>query len=155
MAAPMSSEGMELEGPPSNFRSTIWKHFGFKVSTVNGVKITEKENIICRHCNASIKYKTGTTTNMSTHMRRHHPDVVFFVDMNDCFLKVKSSVSPVVKQNLFGQLRLNEAFKSKLNINSPRALAISKAIGQLIVVDKGNNKITELRTILQRESKNS
>ena len=88
-------------------------------------------------------------------MRRHHPDVVFFVDMNDCFLKVKSSVSPVVKQNLFGQLRLNEAFKSKLNINSPKALAIYKAIGQLIVVDKGNNKITELRTILQKESKNS
>ena len=53
-------------------------------------------------------------------MRRHHPDVVFFVDMNDCFQKVKSSVSPVVKQNPFGQLRLNEAFKSKLNINSPQ-----------------------------------
>jgi hypothetical protein len=67
MAAPMSSETMELEGPPSNLCSTIWKHFGFKVSTLNGVKITEKENSICRHCNASIKYKTGNTTNMSTH----------------------------------------------------------------------------------------
>lgn len=40
-------------------------------------------------------------------MRRHHPDV----DMNDCFRKVKSSVSPVVKQNPFGQLRLNEVFQ--------------------------------------------
>ena len=107
MAAPMSSEGMELEGPPSNFRSAIWKHLGFKVSTVNEVKITEKENTLCRHCNANIKYKTGTTTNMSTHMRRHHPDV----DMNDCFRKVKSSVSPVVKTNPFGQLRLNEVFQ--------------------------------------------
>ena len=49
------------------------------------------------------------------------------------------------------QMRILDYYRKKINpIKKPRA----NNIAQASAVNKGNNKITELRTILQRESQN-
>ena len=53
----------KLIKPPKSFTSVVWKHFMFT---------EDKRNTVCNHCSAVVPYK-AQTTNMFTHMRRHHP----------------------------------------------------------------------------------
>lgn len=48
---------------PAKYKSRVWGHFGFSKLDV--------KKVICKHCLAEIKYQGGTT-NMSTHLSRHH-----------------------------------------------------------------------------------
>lgn len=54
---------------PEHHRSLVWKYFGFP--SENG-KITNRETVICRLCEARMKYHT-TTSNMRTHLLTLHP----------------------------------------------------------------------------------
>ncbi|XP_054862799.1 uncharacterized protein LOC111582373 [Amphiprion ocellaris] len=39
-----------------------------------GTKMVTKTKTVCKYCLTTIPYITGNTTNMTTHLRRHHPD---------------------------------------------------------------------------------
>lgn len=48
---------------PASHKSTVWKQFGFLKD--------DKKKVVCRLCKATLTY-SGNTTNMTTHLRRHH-----------------------------------------------------------------------------------
>ena len=58
----------ELLVYPKNFKSKVWKYFGFKPDPTNGIDMTYA---ICRVCGQNVKY-TGNTTNASSHLINHH-----------------------------------------------------------------------------------
>ena len=41
----------------------------------DGKRNVNKQTTVCKHCFASVGYATGNTTNMFSHLRRHHPSV--------------------------------------------------------------------------------
>nr|XP_010776357.1 PREDICTED: zinc finger BED domain-containing protein 1-like [Notothenia coriiceps] len=58
---------------PSCLKADVWEHFGFK-------KKKESDNLdktmaVCKLCHTNVKY-SGNTTNLRTHLQRHHPDKV-------------------------------------------------------------------------------
>ena len=59
---------------PANFKSKVWKYFGFaRVTDQNGIKTWDKTKTVCKVCEAQIAYGTGNTTNMFTHLQRKPP----------------------------------------------------------------------------------
>jgi len=58
----------KLIDPPASFRSAVWKYFGFPEADGKVVK----SKSVCKICFASVLYKTGTTSNMNTHLKRKH-----------------------------------------------------------------------------------
>ena len=54
---------------PGNFKSTVWKYFGFW--SVNG-EIVSKKKVVCKLCNVELSYHT-TTTNLKNHLQSAHP----------------------------------------------------------------------------------
>ncbi|XP_046542896.1 E3 SUMO-protein ligase ZBED1-like [Haliotis rubra] len=145
----MSEDGLvsseikcEVEKPPASFKSSVWQAFGFPIEYINGKKLVKKDETVCRLCYLRIRY-TGSTTNMSTHLRRHHPDI----DCND-YGQSKCSkpfnISDDKKRtSLAGQLRLSEAFKTKLSSRSTRAQAITNGIGTFIAMDMRPYSVVE------------
>ena len=77
----------------------------------------DKEFAICKNCLAKVKY-TGNTTNMHSHLVRHHPELAAE--------ERNASVS---------QPTINTAFKAKLPSGSPRAASITKSIACFICKD--------------------
>ena len=64
----------EVVDAPANFKSKVWKYFGFvRVTDQNGIKTWDKTKTVCKVCEAQIAYGTGNTTNMFTHLQRKHP----------------------------------------------------------------------------------
>ncbi|KAL5009275.1 hypothetical protein ScPMuIL_014856 [Solemya velum] len=134
MAANIQFEKDEFDDPPAKFRSAVWKHFKFPVYYENGVRKVSRE----KTCKASIAYN-GNTTNMSTHVSRHHPSIS--VDDEDGSKKRKGGTSEVhisKKQKKSGsmtQLKLSEAYGQKLASCSDRYKLITKSIGRFIAHD--------------------
>nr|XP_057921458.1 zinc finger BED domain-containing protein 4 [Doryrhamphus excisus] len=62
----------ELEKPHPSLKSAVWEHFAFAVEYVNGQRQVDKSKAVCRHCFAEIGYALGSTTNLFSHLRRHH-----------------------------------------------------------------------------------
>ncbi|KAK6182240.1 hypothetical protein SNE40_009968 [Patella caerulea] len=62
---------LEIEKPPAQYKSKVWEYFGFPVTYRNGNRKVNRDVSVCRSCHAQIRY-TGNTTNMSTHISRHH-----------------------------------------------------------------------------------
>lgn len=58
--------------PPQRKRilSAVWTHFGFKKE--DGV-ILKSDSPICRACGKAVPAKSGNTTNLMHHLRKHHP----------------------------------------------------------------------------------
>lgn len=88
-------------------KSRVWEYFNFKGETE-----VNKTIMICNICKCEFKYATGSTSSMSSHLRRKHGIVV----------KNKQVAEPEVsreKQSSKGarQLRLCDAFalKNKLS----------------------------------------
>lgn len=52
---------------PVSYKSGVWQHFGFYKRDGQA----EKSNAVCKMCRAAFKY-TGSTTNMSSHLKRRH-----------------------------------------------------------------------------------
>lgn len=113
-----------LVNAPATYKSAIWKHFGFESKTVDGKTETVKENTVCRICLTKVSYKSGNTSNMAFHMKRHHADV----DLGSVATKQAEPQGQ-------GQLRLSDFLKKKMPINSPRSKGISKALGRFLAKD--------------------
>ena len=65
-------EKAELELAPSPIKSKVLKDFGFKVFFDDkGVMDVVKETVICPHYFSDLQY-TGSMTNISFHVQRHH-----------------------------------------------------------------------------------
>ena len=67
-------ETIEISDESSNprCRSQVWNHFGYKVTySNNGLRSKSSTEVICKLCQGEFKY-IGTTTNMATHLSRHH-----------------------------------------------------------------------------------
>ncbi|KAK7921885.1 hypothetical protein WMY93_008787 [Mugilogobius chulae] len=103
----------ELEDPPSTLRSPVWEHFGFPIKITDGQRQADKSKAVCRLCSAEIGYTSGNTSNLSTHLKRHHPTV---------------SLTSTRKKTTV-QTQITSAFKQPLAANSDRAKAITRSIG--------------------------
>ncbi|XP_039608816.1 E3 SUMO-protein ligase ZBED1-like [Polypterus senegalus] len=115
-----ASEKPELEDPPSSLRSPVWEHFGFPVKVTDGQWQVDKSKVVCRHCSTTeIGYAAGNTSNMLTHLKRHHPSV------NVSYTRKKTSLVQTVTP-------ITSAFKQHLASNSDRAKAITHGIGVFI-----------------------
>ncbi|XP_061782353.1 uncharacterized protein [Nerophis lumbriciformis] len=66
-----SSHKLIIKDAPAKFKSKVWTHFGFY--SVDGTKV-DKNFTVCKMCLLQIPY-TGGTTNMHSHLFRHHPDL--------------------------------------------------------------------------------
>ncbi|XP_050950428.1 E3 SUMO-protein ligase ZBED1 [Labeo rohita] len=121
--AASSGKGKEMEmvEPKAGFKSDVWKHFGFSLKrNEKGEKVTDKENTVCRHCQTVVKYKSGNTTNMRSHLLNHHPEKL----REDTRSKIQS-----------GQKTIKEAFTASLPHNSAGAQEITRCIGEYIAKD--------------------
>ncbi|XP_039617396.1 E3 SUMO-protein ligase ZBED1-like [Polypterus senegalus] len=112
---------MEIVEPKAGFKSDVWKHFSFSLKrNEKGEKVTDNENTVCRHCQTVVKYKSGNTTNMRSHLLNHHPEKL----REDTRSKIKS-----------GQKTIKEPFTTSLPHNSARAQEITRCIGEYIAKD--------------------
>lgn len=105
------SESRKLKDAPATFKSKVWTHFGF-YSSADGAKI-EKDYAICKNCFAKVRY-TGNTTNMHSHLSRHHPE-----------LCEKAAHGAGSKSTPPG---VNTFFQAKLPPSSARAKSITNGI---------------------------
>ena len=126
---------MELENPPACLKSEVWKFYKFPVSTVNGRKVVDKSRVVCSKCSEILKY-SGGTTNLRTHLERHHQ----YPKCAGITMKKKSKIVP-------GNLPVSGAgpcptdekraafFATKYSFNSYQSKKITKAIGIFLVKD--------------------
>ena len=125
------SSSVELQPAPSSFKSKVWKDFGFKVLyDAQGVRNVVKVIVICRHCFSELQY-TGSTSNMSFHVQRHHQSSA---STKACSSTTASSPSQSkAGSSKSSQLKLSgfmDGFVGKsLGINSVRAQNYFKHIG--------------------------
>ena len=70
-----SGKEPELEDAPAALsRSAVWDHCAFRVTYDDGgKKVVDKSATVCKHCSTRVVYANSNTTNMSAHLRRHHP----------------------------------------------------------------------------------
>lgn len=111
----------QVKDAPSNFKSKVWAHFGFY--TDNGATL-DKEFAICKNCLSRVKY-TGNTTNLHSHLVRHHPELA----------AVERTVNDANANASVSQPTINTLFKAKLPSASPRAASITKSIACFISKD--------------------
>ena len=108
---------VELEDPPALYKSAVWEKFGFPVQYSNdGKRVVDRTKTVCWRCSAEVGYVAGNTSNMLTHMRRHHPDV---------------SVTGARKKTSTVQQLIPGAFNQTLSNKTDRAKKITEAIGHL------------------------
>ena len=116
-----NAENWEIVDNPGRVTSAVWKHFGFyKNKNKEGIPFIDKEQAICKICHHGCRY-TSNTTNLSDHLKRKHADKIG----TDKF-KAKSEQTNI-KQH-FGVVQ-------PFPRNSPKALAITKAIAYYIIDD--------------------
>lgn len=60
----------EFVQPPLYLKALVWKHFGFY--RAKGSAITQYDRTWCKLCNQVMKYIDGSTSNMRSHLTRHH-----------------------------------------------------------------------------------
>ena len=133
-----SNSNIEIENAPGKYKSAVWKVFGFLVTYENDVKKVNKECTVCKLCYAKMRY-TGNTTNMSTHVRRHHPSSTEEMsgahNMQNQADNGNTTSSTSLTKSVPGQMTVREAFKQKLPQTSARAQVITKRIGIFIATD--------------------
>lgn len=112
---------VEIVPAPAAFKSDVWKHFGFAVSkNAKGEKVVDRQWTMCKHCHSKLRYNTGNTSNMRSHLTTHHPEK--FADS-------------LTKKVLSGQKTLKEAFSTTMPHNSARAQEITRYIAEYIACD--------------------
>ncbi|XP_057181407.1 E3 SUMO-protein ligase ZBED1-like [Triplophysa rosa] len=120
----MASEGdkPQIEPPPASYKSAVWEHFGFPIRySSDGHKNVDKTVTVCKICMTRVPYSQGNTTNMTGHLRRHHPRV--------------DSSRAQVRPKQFQQHTLPSAFKQPLSSHSDKHKTITKALGVFIAKD--------------------
>lgn len=117
--------------------SQIWSHFGLKKNTVDG---RIEENVaICKHCDVVVKCAGGGTSNMTQHLRRHHPALepkskVKVGSPENPKPDIQSpSVCDAPLKN--SQYTISNMFLHKYSAKSPKAVNITNKIARFIVKD--------------------
>uniref|UniRef100_A0AAQ6A8D6 BED-type domain-containing protein n=1 Tax=Amphiprion ocellaris TaxID=80972 RepID=A0AAQ6A8D6_AMPOC len=109
------------EAASTSYRSAVWQHFGFAVDyNDQGTKMVTKTKTVCKYCLTTIPYITGNTTNMTTHLRRHHPDKSSASGAEDKVTRPKSQSS------------IADAFQKKYTFTSDKHKKITRAVGTFV-----------------------
>ena len=116
-----------IEDPPATFKSFVWQHFGFPAEIINGERVTDKTNTICKHCKKKMPYTAANTSTMQKHLQHHHSSLL--------------TTAPAMK-TLKGQTTL-KAFASLPPV-SARATAITRDIGVFIAADMRPFSVVEI-----------
>ena len=117
-----NSREKHLKDARLNFKSKVWAHFGF-YCIGNGTTL-DKEFAICKNSLAKVKC-TGNTTNMHSHLVRHHPELAV----------EERTVSDANANVSVSQPAINTVFKVTLPSASPRSASITKSIACFICKD--------------------
>ncbi|KAI4797684.1 hypothetical protein KUCAC02_024924 [Chaenocephalus aceratus] len=109
---------------PSCLKADVWEHFGFK-------KKKESDNLdktmaVCKLCHTNMKY-SGNTTNLRSHLQRHHPDKVMLTQE---LKKLRPRCDP--KQTV---LDSDGGCSHKFPSTSPRSQKITESIAYFICQD--------------------
>ena len=120
--------------PSGNNTSSVWECFGHPILLQeNNVRKMDKSRVIRKLCKTQMKH-SGNTTNIKTHLSRHHPTH----STNQKVLmkkELKTSAEPNEKkasqQTILNCLKKQE----KYPINSPMAQAITRQIGVFVCQD--------------------
>ncbi|KAJ8319708.1 hypothetical protein KUTeg_002751 [Tegillarca granosa] len=106
---------------PLKVKSDVWMHFGHPVYTREGRKITDRDKVICRLCRSSSRYN-GNTTNMKTHLLRHHASVYKpQISEKTSVVKVEQQGTSSIDENTVappkkpGQINIKDAFGYKFS----------------------------------------
>ena len=114
----MSDVSPEIHAAPQQFKSHVWKNFGFH--NLRGKNELDMSNAVCKLCHGKIKY-CGNTTNIRAHITRHHPE------LSD---KTAEEAKPASSK----QQTLDTCF-SKLPSSSEKANRITESISHFICKD--------------------
>lgn len=128
----MASELDELKEALTNLKSPVWEHFGFTIKYEDANKRVNKPNAVCRHCRTAVRYVLGNTSNMLTHLKRHHPSL---------------NVTGMTTKGSLVQTTMSTSFKKKESFpdHSARAKEITNAIGVFIAADLRPYSVVENR----------
>ena len=70
-----SENTRQITDAPSSLRADVWQHFGFLISScANGKKETDKSKTICKYWRTKIRYTTGYTSNLRSHLVHQHSE---------------------------------------------------------------------------------
>ncbi|XP_053177226.1 E3 SUMO-protein ligase ZBED1-like [Scomber japonicus] len=134
MASERDAEKRKFEVAPSSYKSVVWDHFGFAVDyDADGKRIVNKQSTVCKHCYASVGYATGNTTNMFSHLRRHHPSVS---------IGRARSTSATANVNR-PQPTIAASFQQQFATSSDKHKTITKAVGVFISKDMQPYSVVE------------
>lgn len=61
----------DIRPAQSQYKSKVWKHFGFHKLPGSEQQL-DMSKAVCKTCRLRVSY-CGNTTNLSTHLARHHP----------------------------------------------------------------------------------
>lgn len=133
----MASEDYIKLTKPLGSKSGVWETFGLPVYENNGARSTDKSKVVCKLCNAHLKYN-GNTTNMQKHIDRHHMSVSsssrsVTSDTDSEAEKVKIDASQ--RRTVSGQLRLTELNSTKYSFDSQKAKTLNRKVGVFIAKD--------------------
>ena len=133
--------------PLPGAKSKVWKYFAFEAD--DNDKIQNNTNVFCQvpNCNARIGYSKNTT-NMSLHLKRHHPthyqEVQVVSDDDD-------SAQPDTSKPTHWQSRITDAFYSvePYRKNNPRYKACEEALAKFVCLDLQPLSIVSSPSFLQ------
>lgn len=106
-----------VKAAPSTLKADIWSHFGFQCKP--GTQEIDKSKVVCKLCQAVLKY-CNNTTNLRNHLSRHHADAL---------------QQPAAKPVDSRQMQLDRSFLCKLPPNSARAQEITESVAVFICKD--------------------
>lgn len=117
---------LQYEEAPASFKSVVWRHFGFAVEyNAEEEKTVNKKMTVCKHCFTRVAYSNGNTSNMTAHLRRHHPAISLS----------EGRISEQVIKSSKKQQSLAESFQHTYPTGSERHIKITKAVGVFIAKD--------------------
>ncbi len=126
-----NKEDFEIVKNPKG-KAAFWTHFGLKRMKKDGSLV---ENFaVCRKCRAEVKY-SGGTTNLSSHIRRHHPGI----DVSAS--PISTGVKPVFHTSK--PRTIADAFGQTYGSNSPKAQDVTTKIARFIIKDLRPYRIVE------------
>lgn len=136
-----NSDNIDIEDAPISFKSLVWHHFGFPVEKKNGEGVADKTRTICKLCKTILPYTLSNTSNMQSHLQRHHREI---------------KLAPAIANRASlakGQTTLTTRFAPQLPPSSPRAMTITRDIGYMIAYGMRPFSIVEdpsVRRLLRR-----
>ncbi|XP_042613353.1 E3 SUMO-protein ligase ZBED1-like [Cyprinus carpio] len=117
---------LQYEEAPASFKSVVWRHFGFAVEyNAEEEKTVNKKMTVCKHCFTRVAYSNGNTSNMTAHLRCHHPAITLS----------EGRISEQVIKSSKKQQSLAESFQHTYPTGSERHIKITKAVGVFIAKD--------------------